>query len=201
MSISLSSHAAETESKASRASKYIVEDLKQHVTSSNGNYSLNNKPILSDFDVWENKLNATFKKCDEGGYYFNSESFQNDCYIRIMSNYYNWVEASKDPTIGISAWRAAASGALRGNYIAFGHWVEQLKVFQDKFDKLDKDNLTNNKLYTEEDLFDAELRQVVTQLTNEREKPSLFGHDKKMNELLNKQKELQNKIAEIRSKN
>ncbi len=200
MCSSCTSYAAQIESKATQATKFVIDDLKHKVTGSNGKYSLNNKPILFDFDVWGIRLNSTFERCDDAARYFNSESFQKDCYTNILKGYDHWVEASKDPTITLRTWRAAASDATTGNDIDFDHWVSMISVYHAKFDKLDKENAARNKLYSELDPYDTELRQVVMQLTRERQKPSLFSHDKKMNELLTKQKELQEKIAEIRNK-
>ncbi|WP_284078616.1 hypothetical protein [Acinetobacter nosocomialis] len=200
MCISCTSYAAQIESKASQATIYVIDDLKNKVTGSNGKYFLNNKTILFDFDVWGIRLNSTFERCDDAARYFNSESYQKDCYTNILRGYDNWVEVSKDPAITFRTWMAAASDATRGNDIDFDHWVSMIRVYQAKFDKLDKDNAARNKLDSELDPYEAELRQVVMQLTRERQKPSLFGHDKKMNELLIRQKELQEKIAEIRNK-
>ena len=50
-SSSFSVSAGPIESKAGQASKLLIDDLKHQVTLTNGSYSLNNKPILFDFNV------------------------------------------------------------------------------------------------------------------------------------------------------
>ncbi|PKF31924.1 hypothetical protein [Acinetobacter proteolyticus] len=192
-------HAGAIDSKAGQASKLLIDDLKSKVILSNGSYSLNNKPILFDFNVWDIRLKNTFDRCDEEARYFNSESYQKDCYTKFIRSYYDWIEASKDPKISLRVWRAAASDGLIGPRVDFEHWTSMIRVYQARFDKLDKENADREKLYAEIGPYDSELRQVVQQRTREMNKPSLFGSKKKQDELYQRQIELEDKIRQIRA--
>ncbi|QNH50346.1 hypothetical protein HWI77_11525 [Acinetobacter venetianus] len=199
-SSSFSVSAGPIESKAGQASKLLIDDLKHQVTLTNGSYSLNNKPILFDFNVWDTRLKNTFERCDEEARYFNSESYQKECYTQFIRSYYNWIEASKDPKISLRVWRAAASDGLIGPRVDFEHWISMIRVYQARFDKFDRENTERERLYAEIGPYDSELRQVVQQRNREMNKPSLFGGKKKQEELYQRQLELEDKIRQIRAK-